>query len=66
MAKIGQLDSAIALFQQSLANNQTPQTWKNLAKAYQQKGEFDLANAADDQYLALKQTAFGTNQPSIR
>ena len=66
MAKIGQLDSAIALFQQSLANNQTPQTWKNLAKAYQQKGEFDLANAADDQYLALKQTPFETNQPSIR
>lgn len=66
MAKIGQLDSAIALFQQSLANNQTPQTWKNLAKAYRQKGEFDLANAANDQCQALMRPAFGNNQPFIR
>jgi len=65
-AEIGQLDSAIALFQQSLVNNQTPQTWKNLAKAYRQKGEFDLANAADDQCEALLRPAFGINQPFVR
>jgi tetratricopeptide (TPR) repeat protein len=66
MAKIGQLDSAVTLFQQSLMKNQTPQTWKNLAKTHQQKGEFELAKAAEDQYLALMQAPLGNNQSSIR
>lgn len=66
MAKIGQLDSAIALFQQSLVKNQTPQTWRNLAKAHQQKGEFELAKAAEDQYQTLMQAPLGRKQSSIR
>ena len=66
MAKIGQLESAISLFQQSLMKQQTPQTWRNLAKTHQQKGEFELAKAAEDQYQALMQAPLTENQSSIR
>ncbi|MGY8748529.1 MAG: tetratricopeptide repeat protein [Pirellulales bacterium] len=66
MAKIGQLDSAVALFQQSLMKNQTPQTWRNLAKTHQQKGELELARAAQDQYRSLLQAPLAKDQSSIR
>lgn len=66
MAKIGQLDSAVALFQQSLMKNQTPQTWKNLAKTHQQKGELELAKAAQDQCRSLMQAPLTKDQSSIR
>ncbi len=66
MAKIGQLDSAVALFQQSLIKNPTPQTWINLARIHHQKGEFELAKAAEDQYQTLMQAAPGKSQSSIR
>lgn len=66
MAKIGQLESAVSLFQQSLMKQQTPETWRNLAKTHQQKGEFELAKAAEDQYQALMQAPLNENQSSIR
>eukprot|EP01047_Picozoa_sp_COSAG01_P041040 COSAG01_NODE_3496_length_6007_cov_11.780871_1_plen_510_part_00 len=66
MAKIGQLESAVSLFQQSLMVNPTPQTWKNLAKTHLQKGEFELAKAAEEQYLTLMQAPLTQNQSSIR
>jgi len=66
MAKIGQLESAVSLFQQSLMETPTPQTWKNLAKTHRQKGEFELAKAAEEQYQVLMQAPLPPNQSSIR
>ena len=46
--------------------NPTPQTWKNLAKTHLQKGEFELAKAAEEQYQTLMQAPLTPNQSSIR
>jgi tetratricopeptide (TPR) repeat protein len=63
LAEYGQLDQAERLFQQCLATNPTPETWRNLAVVYARQGDRSASQSALASADKLEGNERGAAQP---